>query len=165
MDLGTILDMCTAYHPQTNKQSERTIQTLEDMLCACVIDFGKGWVNLLPSVKFSYNNSYNASIKVAPFEALYGRNCRSPVCWAEVGEVQLAGPEIVQETTEKIVQIKQGIQATLEIMDREVKRLKQSHIPIVKVHWNSRPGPEFTWECEESILKEISTSLHKDRTV
>ncbi|GKC40575.1 putative reverse transcriptase domain-containing protein [Tanacetum coccineum] len=109
--LGTSLDMSTAYHPQIDGQSERTIQTLEDMLRACAIDFGKGWVNHLPLVKFSYNNSYHASIKAAPFEALYGRKCRSPVCWAEVGEVQLTGPEIVQETTEKIVQIKQRMQA------------------------------------------------------
>ncbi|GJY00155.1 putative reverse transcriptase domain-containing protein [Tanacetum coccineum] len=109
--LGTNLDMSTAYHPQTDRQSERTIQTLKDMLRACVIDFGKGWVNHLPLVEFSYNNSYHASIKAAPFEALYGRKCRSPVCWAEVGEVQLTGPEIVQETTEKVIQIKQRIQA------------------------------------------------------
>ncbi|GJU37087.1 putative reverse transcriptase domain-containing protein [Tanacetum coccineum] len=80
------------------------------MLRACMIDFGKGWVNHLPLVEFSYNNSYHASIKVAPFEVLYGQKCRSPVCWAEVGEVQLTGPEIVQETTEKIIQIKQRIQ-------------------------------------------------------
>ncbi|GJV43537.1 putative reverse transcriptase domain-containing protein [Tanacetum coccineum] len=92
-------------------QSERTIQTLEYMLRTCVIDFGKGWVNHLPLFEFSCNNSYHASIKAAPFEALYGRKCRSPVCWAEVGEVQLTGPEIVQETTEKIIQIKQRIQA------------------------------------------------------
>ncbi|GKE09142.1 putative reverse transcriptase domain-containing protein [Tanacetum coccineum] len=92
-------------------QSERTIQTLEDMLHACAIDFGKGWVNHLPLVRFSYNNSSHTSIKAAPFEALYGRKCRSPICWAEVGEVQLTGPEIVQETTEKIVQIKQRMQA------------------------------------------------------
>ncbi|GJU62282.1 putative reverse transcriptase domain-containing protein [Tanacetum coccineum] len=109
--LGTNLDMSTAYHPQIDGQSERTIQTLEDILRACVINFRKGWVNHLPLVEFSYNNSYHASIKVAPFEALYGRKCRSPVCWAEVGEVQLTGPEIVQETTEKIIQIKQIIQA------------------------------------------------------
>ncbi|GJT40671.1 putative reverse transcriptase domain-containing protein [Tanacetum coccineum] len=109
--LGTNLDMSTAYHPQTDRQSERTIQTLEDMLRACVIDFGKGWVNHFPLVEFLYNNSYNASIKAAPFEVLYGRKCRSPICWAEVGEVQLTGPEIVQETTEKIIQIKQRIQA------------------------------------------------------
>ncbi|GJX41141.1 putative reverse transcriptase domain-containing protein [Tanacetum coccineum] len=88
-----------------------TIQTLEDMLRACVIDFGKGWVNHLPLVEFSYNNRYHASIKAAPFEALYGQKCHSPVCWAEVGEVQPTAPEIVQETTEKIIQIKQRIQA------------------------------------------------------
>ncbi|GJY61450.1 putative reverse transcriptase domain-containing protein [Tanacetum coccineum] len=109
--LGTNLDMSTAYHPQTDGQSERTIQTLEDMLRACVIDFGKGWVNHLPLVEFSYNNSYHASIKAAPFEALYGRKCRSPVCWTEVGEAQILGPELIQETTEKIVQIKQRMQA------------------------------------------------------
>ncbi|GJS60861.1 putative reverse transcriptase domain-containing protein [Tanacetum coccineum] len=82
--LGTTLAMSTAYHPETDGQSERTIQTLEDMLRACVIDFGKGWVKNLPLVEFSYNNSYHVSIKAAPFEALYGRKCRSPICWAEV---------------------------------------------------------------------------------
>ncbi|MCO6516738.1 MAG: DDE-type integrase/transposase/recombinase, partial [Snodgrassella sp.] len=81
---GTQLDMSTAYHPQTDGQSERTIQTLEDMLRACVIDFGNGWDIHLPLVEFSYNNSYHASIKAAPFEALYGRKCRSPICWDEV---------------------------------------------------------------------------------
>ncbi|GJV98961.1 putative reverse transcriptase domain-containing protein [Tanacetum coccineum] len=101
----------TAYHPKTDGQSERTIQTLEDMLRACVIDFGKGWERHLPLVEFSYNNSYHASIKAAPFEALYGRKCRSPVCWAEVGDVQLTGPEIIHETTKKIVQIRQCLQA------------------------------------------------------
>ncbi|GJV51878.1 putative reverse transcriptase domain-containing protein [Tanacetum coccineum] len=260
--LGTSLDMSTAYHPQIDGQSERTIQTPEVMLRACAIDFGKGWVNHLPLVEFSYNNSYHASIKAAPFEALYGRKCRSPVCWAEVGEVQLTGPEIVQETTVKIVQIKQRMQAAhdrqksyadlkrkpmefqvgdkvmlkvspwkgvvrfgkrgklnpryvgpfkvlekvgsvayklelpqelsrvhntfhvsnlkkcyadeplavpldglhfddklqfveepVEIMDREVKRLKQSRIPLVKVRWNSRRGPEFTWEREDQFRK------------
>ncbi|GJS92820.1 putative reverse transcriptase domain-containing protein [Tanacetum coccineum] len=113
-DLGTSLDMSTAYHLQTKGQSERTIQTLEDMLRACVIDFRKGWVNHLPLVKFSYNNSYHASIKAAPFKVLYGQKCHSPVCWAEVGEVQLTGPEIVPKTTEKIVHIKQRIQAAIE---------------------------------------------------
>ncbi|GKA38230.1 putative reverse transcriptase domain-containing protein [Tanacetum coccineum] len=108
--LGTSLDMSTTYHPKTDGQSERTIQTLEDMLRACMIDFGKGWVNHLPLVEFAYNNSYHASIKATPFEALYSRKCRSPVCWAEVGEVQLTGPEMVQETTEKIVLIKHRMQ-------------------------------------------------------
>nr|GFB57907.1 reverse transcriptase domain-containing protein [Tanacetum cinerariifolium] len=140
--LGTRLDMSTAYHPETDGQSERTIQTLEDMLRACAIYFGKGWVNHLPLVEFSYNNSYHVTIKVAPFEALYGRKCRSPVCWTEVEEAQIL--KLIQATTEKIVQIKQRMQAArdrqksyadlkLEIMDREVKRLKRSRIPSVKV--------------------------------
>ncbi|GJY57061.1 putative reverse transcriptase domain-containing protein [Tanacetum coccineum] len=260
--LGTRLDMSTAYHSETDGQSERTIQTLEDMLRACVLDFGKGWDRHLPLVEFSYNNSYHTSIKAAPFEALYGRKCRSPICWAEVGDSQLTGPKIIHETTEKIVQIKSRIQAArdrqkscadvrrkplefqvgdkvmlkvspwkgmirfgkqgklnpryigpfkiiakvgtvayrlelpeklsrvhstfhvskmkkcladeplaipldeiqvddklnfieepVEIMDREVKRLKQSRIPIVKVRWNSRRGPEFTWEREDQMQK------------
>ncbi|GKD05142.1 putative reverse transcriptase domain-containing protein [Tanacetum coccineum] len=201
--LGTQLDMSTAYHPQTDCQSERTIQTLEDMLCACVMDFRKGWDRHLPLVEFSYNNSYHTSIKAAPFEALYGRKCRSPICWAEVEDAQLTGPEIIYETTKKIIQIKKRIQAArdrqksyadrrlgmfayrlelpeqlsrvhstfhvsnlkkcfvdkplaipfdeiqindklnfieepVEIRDREVKWLKQSRIPIVKIRWNSR---------------------------
>ncbi|GJU82526.1 putative reverse transcriptase domain-containing protein [Tanacetum coccineum] len=260
--LGTSLDMNTAYHPQTDGQSERTIQTLEDILRACVIDFGNNWVKHLPLVEFSYNNSYHASIKAAPFEALYGQKCRSPMCWAEVGQVQLTGPELVQQTTERIIQIKQRIQTTydrqksyadlkrkpmefqvgdkvmlkvlpwkgvvrfgnqgklnpryvgpfkvlkkvgaiayklefpqelsriyntfhvsnlkkcyfddplvilleglqvddklhfveepIEIMDCEVKQLRQSRVPIFKVRWNSRRGPEFTWEHEDQFRK------------
>ncbi|GJU03076.1 putative reverse transcriptase domain-containing protein [Tanacetum coccineum] len=104
--LGIDISMSTVYHLETDGQSERTIQTLEDMLRACVIDFGKGWVKHLPLAEFSYNNSYHASIKAAPYEALYGQKCRSPVCWAEVGEAQLTGPELIQETTEKIILIK-----------------------------------------------------------
>nr|GEX96279.1 putative reverse transcriptase domain-containing protein [Tanacetum cinerariifolium] len=104
--LGTNLDMSTAYHPQADSQSERMIQTLEDMLRACVIDFGSGWDKHLPLAQFSYTNSYHASIKVAPFEALYGRKCRSLVRWSEVGYAQLMGPEMIRETIEIIVQIK-----------------------------------------------------------
>ncbi|GKF40321.1 putative reverse transcriptase domain-containing protein, partial [Tanacetum coccineum] len=92
--LGTSLDMSNAYHLETDGQSERTIQTLEDMLRACVINFRNGWVKHFPLVEFSYINSYHASIKATPFEALYGRKCRSPICWAEVEEVQLTSPEI-----------------------------------------------------------------------
>nr|GEU38959.1 reverse transcriptase domain-containing protein [Tanacetum cinerariifolium] len=110
--LGTQLDMSTAYHLQTDGQSERTIQTLEDMMRACVIDFGKGWDRHLPLVEFSYNNSYHSSIKDALFESLYGQKCRSPICWAEVGDAQLTGLEIIHETTEKIIQNKKRIQAT-----------------------------------------------------
>ncbi|GJU06358.1 putative reverse transcriptase domain-containing protein [Tanacetum coccineum] len=230
--------MSTTYHPQTDGQSERTIQTLEDMLRACVLDFGKGWDRHLPLVEFSYNNSYHTSIKAAPFEALYGRKCRSPICWAEVGDSQITGLEIIHKTTEKIIQIKsrdkvmlkvlpwKGVirfgkrgklnpryigpfkiiakvgtvayrlelpeqlskvhstfhvfnlkkclsdetlaipldeiqiddkhqfnEELVEIMDREVKCLNQSRIPIVKVRWNSRRGPEFTWERENQMQK------------
>nr|GEU31971.1 putative reverse transcriptase domain-containing protein [Tanacetum cinerariifolium] len=171
----TRLDMSTTYHSQTDGQSKKTIQTLEDTLHACVIDFGNGWKRHLPLIEFSYNNSYHASIKDAPFEALYGRKFRSLVCWAEVRDAQLTGPELVHETTEKIVWIKQRIQAArdrqksyeclsdeplaipldeihideklcfveelVEIIDREVKQLKQSRIPIIKVRWNTRRGP------------------------
>ncbi|GJW02780.1 putative reverse transcriptase domain-containing protein [Tanacetum coccineum] len=255
------LDRSTAYHQQTDGQSERTSQTLEDIL-KLSDRLWKWWVKHLPLVEFSYNNSYHASIKAAPFEALYGRKCRSPVCWAEVGEVQLTGPEIVQETTEKIIQVKQRMQAArdrqksyadlkrkpmefevgdkvmlkvspwkgvvrfgkrgklnprfvgpfkvikrvgdvayklelpeelsrvhntfhvsnlkkchadeplavpldglhfddklqfveepVEIIDHEIKRLKQSRIPLVKVRWNSRRGLEFTWEREDQLRK------------
>ncbi|GJR17409.1 reverse transcriptase domain-containing protein [Tanacetum coccineum] len=107
--LCTQLDMSTAYHLETDGQSERTIQRLEDMLRPCIIDFGKGWERHLSLIEFSYNNSYHASIKAAPFEALYGRKCRSPLCWAKVGDVQLTRPEIVHETTEKILQIRQRL--------------------------------------------------------
>ncbi|GJX19593.1 reverse transcriptase domain-containing protein [Tanacetum coccineum] len=268
--LGTRLDMSTAYHPQTDGQSERTIQTLEDMLRACVIDFGGSWNIHLPLAEFSYNNSYHSSIRCAPFEALYGRKCRSPVLWAEIGDSGLIGPELVQETTDKVVVIRDRLKAArdrqksyadnrrkplefqvgdhvmlkvspwkgvvrfgkkgklaprfvgpfeilerigpvayrlrlpeelssvhdtfhvsnlkkcladanlhvpldeikvdktlrfveepLEIMDREVKTLKRSKIPIVKVRWNSKRGPEFTWEREDymkanSLAKELN---------
>ncbi|GKD06523.1 putative reverse transcriptase domain-containing protein, partial [Tanacetum coccineum] len=109
--LGTRLDMSTAYHPQTDGQSKRTIQTLKDMLRACVLDFRGSWDVHLPLVKFSYNNRYHSSVRCAPFEALYVRKCRSPILWAEVGEGHLIGPELVQETTEKISQIKDRLKA------------------------------------------------------
>ncbi|GKE10485.1 putative reverse transcriptase domain-containing protein [Tanacetum coccineum] len=140
----------------TDGQSERTIQTLEDMLRACVIDFGNGWDKHLPLVEFSYNNSYHTSIKAAPFEALYDHKCRSPVCWAEVGDVQLTGLEIVSPWKGVIRFGKRGKlnpRKPMEIMDREVKRLKQSRIPIIKVRWNSRRGPEFMWEREDQFQK------------
>ncbi|GJR66122.1 putative reverse transcriptase domain-containing protein [Tanacetum coccineum] len=172
--LGTNLDMSTAYHPETDRQREQTIQTLEDMLRACVINFGNGCVKHLPLVEFSYNNSYHASIKAAPFEALYGQKCRSPVCWAE-GKLnpRYVGPfkvlamvgviayklELPQELSrvhntfhvsnlnecysdEPLAIPLDGLhiddklrfmEEPVEIMDREVKRLKQSRIPIVKV--------------------------------
>ncbi|GJV82157.1 putative reverse transcriptase domain-containing protein [Tanacetum coccineum] len=105
--LGTNLDMSTDYHPQTNGQSERTIQMLEDMWRACVINFGNSWDRHLPLVKFSYNNSYHASIKAAPYEALYGRKCRSPVCWSKVGDSQLTGPVVIDRAmTERLSRLR-----------------------------------------------------------
>ncbi|GKB52547.1 putative reverse transcriptase domain-containing protein [Tanacetum coccineum] len=94
--------MSTTYHPQTDGQSERIIQNLEDMIRACVLDFGGSWDVHLPLVEFSYNNSYHSSVRCALFEALYGRKCRSPIMWDEVGEGQLIGPELVQETWKRI---------------------------------------------------------------
>ncbi|GKD13826.1 putative reverse transcriptase domain-containing protein, partial [Tanacetum coccineum] len=207
--------------PSDRRSDERTIHTLEDMLRACVMDFGGCWDTHLPLIEFSYNNSYHTSIKCTPFEALYGQKCRSPVIWTEVGESQLIGPEIMQEMTEKIVQIKEilktarsrqksytdkrrklapryvgpfeiiervgpvayrlklpqelscvhdtfhvsnlkkclaesdvrvpldeieidenlcFVEEPIEIVDRDVKELKQRRIPLVKVRWNSRQG-------------------------
>ena len=99
--LGTRVNLSTAYHPQTDGQSERTIQTLEDMLRACVLDWGGNWEKYLRSVEFAYNNSFQTSIGMSPYEALYGRACRTPLCWTPVGERRLFGPTIVDETTER----------------------------------------------------------------
>ncbi|GJV04525.1 putative reverse transcriptase domain-containing protein [Tanacetum coccineum] len=244
----------------TDGQSERIIQTLEDMLRACVIDFGGSWDVHLPLAKLSYKNSYHLSIRCAPFKALHGRKCRPPILWAEIGESRLIGPKLVQETTDNVVLIKEKLKAArdhqksyadnrckplgfevgdqvllkvlpwkgvihfgkkgklapryvgpfkilkriglvayrlrfpeelssvhdtfhvsnlkkcladenlhvpldeikvdktlrfveepVEIMDREVKSLKRSKILIVKVRWNLKRGPEFTWEREDHM--------------
>ena len=104
---GTRIDLSTSYHPPTDGQTERTIQTLEDMLRACVIEFGGSWDDHLPLVEFSYNNSYHTSIQCAPYEALYGRKCRSPLNLLEVSDSQLTRPDIVQVTTDKIKTIQE----------------------------------------------------------
>ncbi|GJV63623.1 putative reverse transcriptase domain-containing protein [Tanacetum coccineum] len=229
--------MSTAYHPQTDGQSERTIQTLEDMLRVCVMDFGKGWDRHLPLIEFSYNNNYHTSIKAAPFEALYGHKFaplslffwlsfyvieqrsyvdkrRKPLefqvedkvmlkvsPWkevirfgkrgklnpryigpfkilAKVGTVayrlKLPGKLSHVHSTFHISNLRKClsdeplaiqldkihvddklnfIEEPVEIMDREVKRLKQSRIPIVKVRWNSRRGPEYTWSAMTKCRK------------
>ncbi|KAI3743100.1 hypothetical protein L1987_60803 [Smallanthus sonchifolius] len=180
--LGTRLDMSTSYHPQTDGQTERTIQTLEDMLRACVIDFGNTWESHLPLVEFSYNNIYHTSIKAAPFEALYGWKCRSPIFWTEI--MKRIGPVAYQldlaeglsgvHNVFHVSNLKKCladeslavpleelhideqlrfIEEPVEIMDREVKTLKHSKIPIVRVRWNSKRGPEFTWEHEDQMMR------------
>ncbi|GJY47114.1 putative reverse transcriptase domain-containing protein [Tanacetum coccineum] len=103
------------------------------MLRACVLNFGKVWDRHLSLVEFSYNNSYHTSIKAAPFEALYGRKCQSPICWAEVGDRQLIGPEIIYETTEKIVQIKSRIQATSDRQRLCLGKLNPRYIGPFKI--------------------------------
>ncbi|GKV00524.1 hypothetical protein SLEP1_g13198 [Rubroshorea leprosula] len=107
--LGTQLSFSTAFHPQTDGQSERTIQILEDMLRACVLDWKGSWDQHLSMAEFAYNNSYQSSIHMAPFEALYGRRCRSPVCWTEVGERSILGPELVQQSSEIVQLIKERL--------------------------------------------------------
>ncbi|KAB2625910.1 S ribonuclease [Pyrus ussuriensis x Pyrus communis] len=109
--LETRLLYSTAYHPQTDGQSERTIQTLEDMLRASVLQFGDVWHQRLDLIEFAYNNSFHSSIGMVPFEALYGRACRTPLCWSEVGERVLVGPEIVEETTQNVQVIKSNLKA------------------------------------------------------
>ena len=109
--MGTKLSLSTAFHPQTDGQSERTIQTLEDMLRACVLSWKGSWEDHLALVEFAYNNSYHASIKMAPYEALYGRKCVSPLCWDSSGERAVLGPEIVQQTAEKVREIRQNMLA------------------------------------------------------
>ncbi|GKD33050.1 putative reverse transcriptase domain-containing protein, partial [Tanacetum coccineum] len=193
---STDISMSTAYHPKTDGQSERTIQTLEDMLRACVIDFGKGWVKHLRLAEFSYNNSYHASIKAAPYEALVTLKVspwKGVVRFGKRGKLnpRYVGPfkvlakvgkvayklELPQEFSrvhhtfhvsnlkkcyadEPLVMLLEGIhiddklqfvEEPIEIMEREIKQLKQSRIPLVKVRWNSRKGPEFTWEREDSF--------------
>ncbi|KAI3751318.1 hypothetical protein L2E82_22385 [Cichorium intybus] len=256
--LGTQLNLSTTYHPQTYGQTERTIQTLEEMFRACAIDFKGNWDTHLLLIEFLYNNSYHTSIQCAPYEALYGRKCRSPLCWVEIGDRQLTMVDLIQETTDKIaisrdklkiardrqksyvdnrrkplefqvgdkvllkvspwkglvrfrkkgklspryvgpfeiierigpvaykLQLPQELSAIhdtfhvsnlkkclvdeslvvplediqineklnfveepVEILDREVKQLKRSKIPVVKVRWNSKHGPKFTWERED----------------
>nr|GFB67692.1 putative reverse transcriptase domain-containing protein [Tanacetum cinerariifolium] len=145
--LGTRLDMSTAYHPKTDGQSERTIQTLEDMLRACAIDFGKGWVNHFPLVEFSYNNSYHATIKAASFEALYGRKCRV-VRFGKRGKLNPRVHNTFHVSNLKNCHADEPLAVSLdglhfddklhfvekpvEIVDHEVKRLKQRRIPLVK---------------------------------
>ncbi|KZV41358.1 Retrotransposon protein, Ty3-gypsy subclass, partial [Dorcoceras hygrometricum] len=107
--LGTKLTFSTAFHPQTDGQSERVIQILEDLFRASVLDFSDSWDFKFPVIEFTYNSSYQASIEMAPYEALYGRKCRLPILWDDIGEITEIGPDIVEQTTEAIKRIRDRI--------------------------------------------------------
>ena len=107
--MGTQLSMSTTFHPQTDGQSERTIRILEDMRRACVLDLKGSWEEHLPLVEFADNNSYQASIQMAPYEALYGRPCRSPICWTEVGESSITSPYLIRDTSKKVGMIRKRL--------------------------------------------------------
>ena len=104
--------MNTSFHPQTDGQSKKTIHILEDMLRACVLDHKGSWEEHLPLVEFAYNNNYQASIQMAPYEALYGTPCRSPICWIEVGESSITGPNLIRDTSENVGFIRQRLLTT-----------------------------------------------------
>nr|GEY53061.1 putative reverse transcriptase domain-containing protein [Tanacetum cinerariifolium] len=168
--LGIQLDLSTTYHLETIGQSERTIRTLEDILRACAMDFGRNWKTRLPLVEFSYNNSYHSSIKCAPFKALYGRRLkverdrqksyadkpRKPLEFSFGDKVLLkVSPRkgVVRFDEVKVDDKLHFVEEPIEILDRGVKKLKRRWIPIVKVRWNSRRGPKFTWEREDEMMR------------
>jgi hypothetical protein len=109
--VGTNVIRSSAYHPQTDGQTERANQILEDMLRACVLHYGKNWDKCLSLAEFSYNNSYQSSLKMAPFEALYGRRCRTPLNWSQAGEREIFGPNLVLEAEDKVKIIKRNMEA------------------------------------------------------
>jgi transposase InsO family protein len=100
--MDTKLNFSSAYHPQTGGQTERTNQILKDMLRACALKYGKSWDKSLPYAEFSYNNSYQASNEMAPYEALYGRQCRTPLFWSQTGESQIFGPEVLNDVEKQV---------------------------------------------------------------
>lgn len=114
--LGTKLNISSAYHPQSDGQTERVNKILEDLLRSCILDFGGSWEDHLYLVEFSYNNSFQSSIGMAPFEALYGRPCRSPACWLETGDKLVLGPDTVREASEKVEIIRRRMK---EAQDRQ----------------------------------------------
>jgi hypothetical protein len=110
--IGTKLDFSTAYHPQSDGQTERVNKVLEDLLRACVLTYARNWESSLPYVEFSYNNSYKASIKMSSFETLYGRKCQAPLMWSNIGEKTLEGPAFIKESEEKVALIRKRLLET-----------------------------------------------------
>jgi hypothetical protein len=107
--MDTKLNFSSTYHLQTDGQTERTNQILEDMLRACALKYKKSWDKNLPYVEFSYNNSYQASIKMAPYEALYGRQCRTPFFWSQTGESQVFRPEVLKDTEKQGQMVRESL--------------------------------------------------------
>ncbi|GJZ70666.1 putative nucleotidyltransferase, ribonuclease H [Tanacetum coccineum] len=132
MDWGTKLNYSTAFHPQTDGQSERTIHTLEDMFRCCALEWTGNWDDYLCLVEFAYNNSWHASIGMAPYEMLYGRKCRSPLCWNEVSEEIIEGPELVKITNEKVEVAKEKL--------KEARSLQKSYADKHRRLLDFKPG-------------------------
>jgi transposase InsO family protein len=107
--LDTQLHFSSAYHPQTDGQTKRVNQILEDMLRACVLQYGRSWDKSLPYAKFSYNNSYQESLKMTPFEMLYDQRCRTPLFWNETGERKVFGPVILQEAEKQVRMVRENL--------------------------------------------------------
>nr|ABA97617.1 retrotransposon protein, putative, Ty3-gypsy subclass [Oryza sativa Japonica Group] len=139
-ELGTRLNFSTAYHPQTDGQTERVNQIWEDMLRACALDFGGAWDKNLPYAEFSYNNNYQASLQMAPFEALYGRKCHTPLFWDQTGERQLFGTEVLAEAEEKVRII------------RERLRIAQSR----QKSYADNPRRELTFEAGDYVYLHVT---------
>ncbi|KAL8089625.1 hypothetical protein AgCh_039196, partial [Apium graveolens] len=171
---GTTLNYSTTFHPQSDGQLEWKIQTLEDILRACALEWFRNWDEYLPLVELAYKNSWQASIGMAPFEALYGRRCRTPTCWNEVGEKLLEGPNLVQITTAKVIfaleKLKQARSRQKSYADkdtfdedlsceeeaeaiiaREESVMRKKVIPFVKVLWKNHDAREATWGMEDSV--------------
>ncbi|CAA0822962.1 Unknown protein, partial [Striga hermonthica] len=132
--MGTRLEFSTTFHPQTDGQSERTIQYLEDILRAVVLDRSLTWESALPLVELTYNNSYHSSIKMAPFEALYGRKVRTPLYWDEVGERKIMGPEFIHRASETVEAIRKHIRFAQERQKVYADRERQEHVYAVGDH-------------------------------
>ena len=119
--LGTRLNFSTAFHPQTDGQSERVIQILEDMLRSCVIDLEGSWDRHIALVEFVYNNSFQSSIGMAPYEALYGRKCRTSLCWTELSEKKVIGPDLIRETEEKVKMIRERLKVAADMKRKDIR--------------------------------------------
>lgn len=146
--LETKMHISTAYHPQTDGQSERIIQSLEDLLRACVVDWGKLWEKHLLLADFAYNNSYHSSIGMSPYEALYGRPFRTPLCWIEMGEGRDLSPGMIKETTDNIKFVKEEIK---EVQDRQKS-------------YADKRRKELEFQVEEMVYLKRVTFKGKDRT-